>query len=123
MDILFGDLKAKLDGSMVIKAYAREPEEIADFASQLDDAHIPRVQESLLGAAFSNISAAIGGCRNGRGVCSGGVGGASGSSDTGWGHFDSSIGGYGIWSGRAARRSGLCVRADGCQRRPTWRNP
>ncbi len=61
MDVLFGNLKSKLDGSMVIKAYAREPEEIADFASQLDDAHVPRVQESRFGAAFSNISAAIGG--------------------------------------------------------------
>jgi ATP-binding cassette subfamily B multidrug efflux pump len=61
MDVLFGNLKAKLDGSIVIKAYAREPEEIADFASQLDDVHVPRVQESHLGAAFSNISGAIGG--------------------------------------------------------------
>ena len=61
MDVLFGNLKAKLDGSLVIKAYAREPEEIADFACQLDDAHVPRVQESQFGAAFSNISVAIGG--------------------------------------------------------------
>jgi ATP-binding cassette, subfamily B, bacterial MsbA len=61
MDILFGNLKAKIDGSIVIKAYAREPEEIVDFASQLDDAHVPRVQESQFGAAFSNISVAIGG--------------------------------------------------------------
>ncbi len=61
MDLLFGNLKAKLDGTIVIKAYAREPEEIADFAMQLDDVHVPRVKESNLGAAFSNISAAIGG--------------------------------------------------------------
>ena len=61
MDVLFGNLKAKLDGSIVIKAYAREPEEIVDFACQLDDAHVPRVQESQFGAAFSNISVAIGG--------------------------------------------------------------
>jgi ABC-type multidrug transport system fused ATPase/permease subunit len=61
MDLIFGDLKAKLDGTIVIKAYAREPEEIADFAMQLDDAHVPRVKESNLGAAFSNISGAIGG--------------------------------------------------------------
>ena len=33
MDLLFGNLKAKLDGSIVIKAYAREPEEIVDFAA------------------------------------------------------------------------------------------
>jgi ATP-binding cassette, subfamily B, bacterial MsbA len=61
MDVLFGNLKAKLDGSLVIKAYAREPDEIVDFAWQLDDAHVPRVQESQFGAAFSNISVAIGG--------------------------------------------------------------
>ena len=61
MDLIFGNLKAKLDGSIVIKAYGREPEEIVDFAAQLDDAHVPRVQESQFGAAFSNISVAIGG--------------------------------------------------------------
>ncbi len=61
MDVIFGNLKAKLDGSIVIRAYAREPQEIAAFAAQLDDAHVPRVLESQYGAAFSNISAAIGG--------------------------------------------------------------
>jgi ABC-type multidrug transport system fused ATPase/permease subunit len=61
MDLIFGNLKAKLDGSLVIKAYAREPAEIVDFGAQLDDAHVPRVQESQFGAAFSNISTAIGG--------------------------------------------------------------
>ena len=61
MDLIFGNLKAKLDGTIVIKAYAREPEEIAEFAAQLDDAHGPRVLESQLGAAFSNISVVIGG--------------------------------------------------------------
>ena len=61
MDLLFGNLKAKLDGQIVIKAYAREPEEIAEFAMQLDDAHVPRVRESNLGAAFANLSGAIGG--------------------------------------------------------------
>jgi ATP-binding cassette, subfamily B, bacterial MsbA len=61
MDLIFGNLKAKLDGTLVIKAYAREPEEIADFAAQLEDAHGPRVLESQYGAAFSNISVAIGG--------------------------------------------------------------
>jgi ATP-binding cassette, subfamily B, bacterial MsbA len=61
MDVLFGNLKAKLDGSIVIKASAREPAEMIDFAAQLDDAHVPRVLESQFGAAFSNISVAIGG--------------------------------------------------------------
>jgi len=61
MDLIFGNLKAKLDASIVIKAYGREPEGIVAFAAQLDDAHVPRVQESQFGAAFSNISVAIGG--------------------------------------------------------------
>jgi ABC-type multidrug transport system fused ATPase/permease subunit len=61
MDQIFGGLKAKLDGTIVIKACAREPAEIAEFAAQLDDAHGPRVLESRLGAAFSNLSVLIGG--------------------------------------------------------------
>ncbi len=61
MDRIFGDLKAKLDGTIVIKACAREPAEIAEFAAQLDDAHGPRVLEARLGAAFSNLSVLIGG--------------------------------------------------------------
>jgi ABC-type multidrug transport system fused ATPase/permease subunit len=61
MDLIFGNLKAKLDGTIVIKACAREPEEVAEFAAQLDDAHVPRVLESQLGAAFSNLSVMIGG--------------------------------------------------------------
>jgi ABC-type multidrug transport system fused ATPase/permease subunit len=61
MDVIFGNLKAKLDGAAVIQAYAREPAEIAEFAAQLDDAHVPRVKETRLGAAFSNFSVLISG--------------------------------------------------------------
>jgi ABC-type multidrug transport system fused ATPase/permease subunit len=61
MDLIFGNLKAKLDGTIVIKTSAREPAEIAELAAQLDDAHEPRVRESQLGAAFSNLSIMIGG--------------------------------------------------------------
>ena len=61
MDLIFGNLKAKLDGQIVIKAYAREPEEIADFATAARRRPLPRVKESHLGAAFANISGAIGG--------------------------------------------------------------
>jgi ABC-type multidrug transport system fused ATPase/permease subunit len=61
MDLIFGSLKAKLDGTIVIKVCAREPEEIIEFAGQLDDAHVPRVREAQLGAAFSNLSVLIGG--------------------------------------------------------------
>jgi subfamily B ATP-binding cassette protein MsbA len=61
MDRIFGNLKAKLDGTLVIKSHAREPEEVVDFAGQLDDVHGSRVQENQLGTAFANISAAISG--------------------------------------------------------------
>jgi ABC-type multidrug transport system fused ATPase/permease subunit len=61
MDRIFGGLKAKLDATIVIKACAREPAEIAEFAAQLDDAHGPRVLESRLGAVFSNLSMLIAG--------------------------------------------------------------
>jgi ABC-type bacteriocin/lantibiotic exporter with double-glycine peptidase domain len=61
MDRIFGDLKAKLDGTIVIKACAREAAEVVAFVAQLDDAHVPRVLESRLGAAFSNLSVLIGG--------------------------------------------------------------
>ena len=54
MDLIFGDLKAKLDGSIVIKAYAGEPAEIVNFGAKLEDAHIPRVQESDYGGVFQH---------------------------------------------------------------------
>ena len=61
MDLIFGLLKEKIDGSLVIKTSAQEPAEIAEFAAQLDDAHGPRVRDHKLSAAFSNLSAAISG--------------------------------------------------------------
>jgi subfamily B ATP-binding cassette protein MsbA len=61
MDALFGHLKEKIDGALVIKAHAREPAEVADFAAQLGDVHVPRVHESRLIAAFANLSGAISG--------------------------------------------------------------
>jgi ABC-type multidrug transport system fused ATPase/permease subunit len=61
MDRIFGGLKAKLVATIVIKACAREPAEIAEFAAQLDDAHVPRVLESRMGAVFSNLSVLIAG--------------------------------------------------------------
>jgi ATP-binding cassette, subfamily B, bacterial MsbA len=61
MDILFGHLKERIDGTLVIKACGREPAEEADFAGRLSDVHVPRVLESRLSAAFSNITGAISG--------------------------------------------------------------
>ncbi len=61
MDILFGHLKEKLDGVMVVKAHAREAAEVSGFVLELDDAHGPRIQEVRLRTAFSNLSAAISG--------------------------------------------------------------
>jgi ABC-type multidrug transport system fused ATPase/permease subunit len=61
MDLVFGMLKEKLDGTLVIKACAREVAEMADFADQLADAHGPRVRDNTLRAAFSGLSTAISG--------------------------------------------------------------
>lgn len=61
MDALFGHLKERIDGSLVIRAYAREPAEERDFAGRLADVHGPRVLEGRFSAALSNISAAISG--------------------------------------------------------------
>ncbi len=61
MDALFGHLKERIDGSLVIRAYAREPAEARDFAARLADVHVPRVLEGRYSAALSNISTAISG--------------------------------------------------------------
>ena len=50
MDVLFGHLKEKLDGTLVIKALAREPAEVDDFAAQLADApRLPGARQPALG--------------------------------------------------------------------------
>lgn len=61
MDVIFGHLKEKLDGVLVVKAHARERAEEAGFIAELEDAHGPRVRESRLHAAFGNLSGAISG--------------------------------------------------------------
>jgi ABC-type multidrug transport system fused ATPase/permease subunit len=61
MDVLFGHLKEKLDGVVVIKSHARETAEVAGFVAELEDVHDPRVAEVRLRNAFGNISAAISG--------------------------------------------------------------
>ena len=123
MDLIFGKLKAKLDGQIVIKAYAREPEEIADFAAQLDDAHVPRVKESKLGAAFANISGAIGGVGTALVFAVGAYEVLQGRMTPGPGRLDGGPGGDGLRPGGAAGRPGLRLRADGRQRGPAGRDP
>jgi ABC-type multidrug transport system fused ATPase/permease subunit len=61
LDGIFGRLKEKIDGMLVVKVHAREQEEVAGFAGQIESAHRPRVRVGLLGAAFSNLSATAGG--------------------------------------------------------------
>ena len=118
MDLLFGNLKAKLDGSIVIKAYAREPEEIVDFAAQLDDAHVPRVQESQFGAAFSNISVAIGGAGTALVFAAGAWEVLQGRLTPGGVVSTAAL--AGMVFGPVARLAdlALCLRANGRQRRP-----
>ena len=61
MDLIFGHLKEKLDGIVVVKAHATEAAEIKDFGTELADAHISRVRDNRLGVAFSNFSTTISG--------------------------------------------------------------
>ena len=61
MDVIFGHLKEKLDGVLVIKAHATEATERTGFVAELEDAHGPRVREARLRASFGNLSGAISG--------------------------------------------------------------
>jgi ABC-type multidrug transport system fused ATPase/permease subunit len=61
LDKIFGRLKEKIDGMLVVKTHAREQEEVKGFAEQISAAHRPRVRVAMLGAAFSNLSVAAGG--------------------------------------------------------------
>jgi ABC-type multidrug transport system fused ATPase/permease subunit len=56
LDGIFSRLKEKLDGMLVVKAHARERDEMVGFAAQIGEAHRPRLRVGLLGAAFSNLS-------------------------------------------------------------------
>jgi subfamily B ATP-binding cassette protein MsbA len=61
LDGIFARLKEKLDGMLVVKAHAREQDEMVDFAMQIGQAHRPRVRVGRLGAAFSNLSMTLAG--------------------------------------------------------------
>ncbi len=61
LDTIFGHLKEKLDGMLIVKASGREQGEMAEFAAQLSAAHEPRVRVGRLGAAFANVTAALSG--------------------------------------------------------------
>ncbi len=61
LDGIFGRLKEKLDGMIVIKACAREEREMTEFAAQINAAHGSRVRVGRLGAAFSTLTVALGG--------------------------------------------------------------
>jgi subfamily B ATP-binding cassette protein MsbA len=61
LDTVFGHLKAKFDGVLVVKACAREQAEVAEFAGRIDAAHGPRVRVERMSAALSNLSLAVSG--------------------------------------------------------------
>lgn len=61
LDGIFARLKEKLDAMLIVRAYAREREEMIGFAAQIGAAHRPRLRVGLLGAAFSNLSATAAG--------------------------------------------------------------
>jgi ABC-type multidrug transport system fused ATPase/permease subunit len=56
LDGIFGRLKEKLDGMLVVQVHAREEEEMTGFSRQIHAAHQPRLQVGLLGAGFANLS-------------------------------------------------------------------
>lgn len=56
LDGIFARLKEKLDGMLVVKAHAREQDEMIGFSAQIGEAHRPRLRVGRLGAAFSNLS-------------------------------------------------------------------
>ena len=61
LDRVFGHLKEKIDGMLVVKAYAREEAEIAEFAGRIASAHEPRLRVGRLGAMFTNLTVALNG--------------------------------------------------------------
>jgi ABC-type multidrug transport system fused ATPase/permease subunit len=61
LDGVFGHLKTKIDGILVVLAHGREPAEVESFARQIQEAHGPRVRLGRMGAAFSNLSLATSG--------------------------------------------------------------
>jgi ABC-type multidrug transport system fused ATPase/permease subunit len=61
LDTIFSHLKEKLDGALVVQASARERAEVAEFGRRLAAAHAPRLSVGRLGAAFGQVSTALGG--------------------------------------------------------------
>ena len=109
MDVLFGNLKAKLDGSIVIKAYAREPEEIVDFACATG--RCPCAEGSGKPVRRGLFKYQRGDRRrgDGTGVCRRGMGSTPGSAHAWWSRLDGCPGRHGIWPGGPPGRPGVCL--------------
>ena len=61
LDRVFGYLKERVDGVLVVRAHAREEAEITAFGEKIGSAHGPRVRVGALGQAFSNLTAGLNG--------------------------------------------------------------
>ena len=61
LDGIFGRLKEKIDGALVVRACAREDAEVRGFAAQIGAAHRSRLTVGRWTAAFSILSGAAGG--------------------------------------------------------------
>jgi ABC-type multidrug transport system fused ATPase/permease subunit len=61
LDTIFGHLKEKLDGILVVRASAREQSEVEEFARRLAAAHAPRLRVGRLAAGFSQVNLAVSG--------------------------------------------------------------
>ena len=61
LDRVFGHLKQKIDGMLVVKATVAEASEVAAFSRQMGELHRPRLGVSWLGVTFSNLCIGVGG--------------------------------------------------------------
>lgn len=61
LDLIFTQLKEKLDGAVVVKGHGREAAEEAEFGARVADAHPPRVRLGRLTAGLSAGGQFIGG--------------------------------------------------------------
>ena len=116
MDIVFGMLKEKLDGTQVIKACSRELAEMDDFADQLEDAHGPRVRDNTLRAAFSGLCTMISGAGTAAVFAMGAYEVLQGTDDSRRCCLDGRARGLAVWTGCPTGGSGLGLRASGSKR-------
>jgi ABC-type multidrug transport system fused ATPase/permease subunit len=61
LDAIFGQLKQKFDGALVVKAHACEEDEITRFSAQIAAAHETRLRLERMNSAFSSVNLLLSG--------------------------------------------------------------